>query len=478
MADTPIARQLAGRKPIYTDAAEITAANVCDVLSKALAVHMVNRMDIEYLYDYYKGKTAVRFKTKEVRENINWKINQAIAYQVTEFKNSVCFGEPVQYVSRSDSDAMIGDIDELNDYMVSTEKEVADSNLGKWMHIAGVGYRMALPNPDGGMDDAPFEHYVLDPRFNFVVRSSDFRHRPLMSVTIVPQESGPDLHCVYTQDAYYEIEDVSTIRKTAANPLRMIPVVEYPLNPAMLGAYEPALPLIDAINALESNRMDDVEQFVNSFLAVIGASMEDDQYRKLAEWKMLFLPEGTDAKYLSAALRQGDVQTLKDDLYQAVITVCGMPSQSGESVSTSDTGKAAVYRGGWNQATARAKDTQTEFQRSERQFLRVVLRIMRDTVGTALRVPDIDIKFTVRFVEDLSTKVQALQGLLNAGIHPETAISTCGIWNDPTDVYVKSKDYLKQWEIDADESTENVRESGQDEPDSGEADESDVRATS
>lgn len=476
MADTPMVRQLSGRTPIYTDAVEITATNVCDVLSRALAVHMDNRADIEYLYNYYKGLTPVRYKEKEVRENINWKINQAIAYQVTEFKNSVCFGEPVQYVCRGD--AGIQDIDDLNDYMVATEKEVADSNLGKWMHIAGVGYRMALPNAAPSEDDAPFEHYVLDPRLNFVVKGSDFRHRPLMSVTIVPQGVGPDLHCVYTADAYFEIEGVSNVRKVEANPLGMIPVVEYPLNPAMLGAYEPALPLLDAINALESNRLDDVEQFVNSFLVLMSAGMEEEQYKKLADWKMLCLPEGADAKYLSAALQQADIQTLKDDLYQAVITVLGMPSQSGESTSTSDTGKAAVYRGGWNQATARAKDTQTEFQRSERQFLRVVLRIMRDTVGTSLRVPDIDIKFTVRFVEDLATKVQSLQGLLNAGVHPEIAIATCSIWNDPTDVYLKSKEYLKQWEIDADESTENVREGGSDEPDAGEADESVVRPAS
>lgn len=480
MADTPIARLLSGRKPIYTDVQVVTADNVCDVLNKALAVHDPNRGDIQYLYDYYRGKTPIRFKEKEVRPSVNHRLNENRAYQIVEFKNATCFGEPVQYISRGEASGLLEQIDDLNDYMVATEKEAADRDLGEWMHIAGVGYRMTLPNkgfqpddPDGG---APFAHYTLDPRLNFIVRSSGFDHRPLMSVTVVPQESGrPDLHCVYTPDAYYEIEGTSSVARTEPNPLGMIPVVEYPLNPARIGAFEIALPLLDAINELESNRMDDVQQFVNSFLALLGGGMDDDTYKKLEEYKMLCLPEGVDAKYLSVALQQGDMQTLKDNLYQSVLTVCGMPSQAAETSSTSDTGIAVMYRGGWSQAEARAKSTEVEFKRSEKLFLRLILRIMRDTAGTDLKVQDIEIKFTRRFVDDIGTKVTALQGLLNAGISPEVAIYTCGLWNDPTDVYMKSKKYLAQWELNEDEDTADVREGGRDEPLAGEAGEEDVR---
>lgn len=468
MADKQVARQLSGRRPIYTEEREITPANVCAVLSKALAVHTMNRADIKYLWDYFRNLTPIRFKEKEVRESINHRVAQPLAYQITEFKNSVCFGEPVRYISRGDGDELLDRIDELNDYMIATRKEAADRDLGHWIHIAGIGYRMALPSKTWPNDVAPFRHYVLDPQLNFIVRRADYTQEPVMSVTIIPRESGSDLHCIYTPNAYYEIEGESNIVKQEPNPLGMIPVVAYPLNQAMLGCFENVTTLIDAINELESNRLDDVQQYVNSFLALLGGSMDADTYKNLDEYKMLCLPEGVDAKYLSVALGQGDMQTLKDNLYQAVLTSCGMPSQSTESTSTSDTGAAVLYRGGWSQAQSRAADTEIEFKRSEMDFLALVLRIM----DSPLKVHEVDVKFTRRFVEDLPTKVTSLQGLLNAGVHPEVAIATSGIWNDPTDVYIRSKEYLAQWDVTDDE---DVRESGQNDPNADAADEEAVR---
>ena len=474
MATEITTRQLFGRTQIYTDVEVITPANVCEVLSKAAAKHTKNEGEIRYLYDYYRGQTPVLSKKKLVRPEINHKISENRAFQITEFKNSACFGEPVRYISTGEEPEKLEAIDELNGYMVENHKEASDRDIGKWMHIAGVGYRMTLPNrrfrkddPDSG---APFKCYTLDPRTNFIVRHSGIGNEPVMSVTIVRHDSGPDLHCIYTPEWYFEIEGLSDIKTAQANPLGMIPLVEYPLNVARLGAFEIALPLLDAINELESNRLDDVQSYVNSFLALVGASMDEEAYEKRNEYMMLCLPQDADAKYLSVAMQQGDLQTLKDDLYQAVITVCGMPSQSTESTSTSDTGAATLYRGGWSQANARAQDTETEFKRSEFETLRVVLRILRDTVGTPLKASEIEPKFTRRFVDDMLTKTNALSQMLNSGIAPEVAIYTCGLWNDPTDVYMKSKKYLKQWEIDdvsesrpdnetaGDEDTEDVRE--------------------
>ena len=94
---------------------------------------------------------------------------------------------------------------------------------------------------------------------------------------------------------------------------------------------------------------------------------------------------------------------------------------------------------------------ENEFKRCEKQFLKLVLRIMRDTVGTPLQVKDIDIKFPQRYVDNILTKTQALQALLTSGIAPIVAIATCGLWNDPTDVYLQSKEYLSQWDVTEDE---------------------------
>ena len=52
-------RQLFGRTVIYTDEKEITKDNLISVLTKAITVHDCNSKDIDYLYNYYKGKTPI-----------------------------------------------------------------------------------------------------------------------------------------------------------------------------------------------------------------------------------------------------------------------------------------------------------------------------------------------------------------------------------------------------------------------------------
>ena len=442
--------QMFGRAVIYTDVSSVTAENVCDVLSKALTVHAQNRSQIDYLYDYYKGKTPILNKVKEVRPTINHQICENRANEIVNFKTGYCFGEPIQYIQRGENESLVKAIDALNDFMFSLNKSNADRRLADWMHIAGTAYRMALPYKGNDEDEPPFEFYVLDPRDTFVVYSSGIGNRPMMCVKYVLKENKLPVYSIYTDGMYYEIEE-GNITKAQAHTLGMLPIIEYPANDARLGAFEIVLPLLDALNEVQSNRLDDIVQYVNSFLALLGGAIDEQQLKNLDEYKMLCLPQGVDAKYLSAAMKQGDIQTLADAIRHSVLSICGVPSQSGESASTSDTGSAVILRGGWEQAEARAKSTEQEFKCSEKKFLKLILRILRDTAGTPLKLHDIEIKFTRRYVDNITTKAQALQQLLTSGIAPKVAIATCGLWNDPTDIYLQSKEFLKQWDVTDDE---------------------------
>jgi SPP1 family phage portal protein len=452
-----------GRQKIYSDAREITAANVVDEVNKAYAVHCANRTDIERLWDYYRGKTRVLNKSKEIREEINHKINTNVAYEVTAFHKGYVFGEPIQYVRRENAaatgadDELAADINALNGYMADANKTACDNALAEWMYVAGLGYRLTLPNRlwESNGDEPPFMIKALDPAKTFIVYSSDVDERPLMAVYCVKREQGK-VFSVYTPDWYYEIEEFGSMI-SKPNALGMIPITEYPAENARLGVYEIVVPLIDAIDELQSNRMDDIVQFVNSFLAVIGAQLDQDTYDKLNEWKTLCLPEGTDAKYLSATLSQTDVQTLKDDLYQSILTICGVPNRN-DSSSGGDNGVAVIYRDGYAMAESRAKATEGIFKSSEREFLKIVLRILRDTTGTKLRLADITPHFTRRNYDNLASKSQVLIAMLNnPKIHPEVAYASCGMFSDPESAYLQGMAYyeeqMKKWEpIEVDET--------------------------
>ena len=448
-------RQLFGRTVIYTDEREINAENLISVLTKAISVHESNRSDIQYLYDYYRGKTPILGKTKEVRENINHKICVNRAKEIVDFKLGYCFGEPIQYIRRGEEENLTDDIAKLNDYMYLADKATADKELAEWMLIAGVGYRMAMP-------DDTLSIYTLDPRDTFVIRYSGLGHPVVAAVTFIEKENLGRIYSVYTDNMYFETDLLNVSSKS--HILGGNPITEYLADNTMLGAFEIVLPLLDAINEIESNRLDDIVQFVNSFLAIMGGELDEETVQHINEWKIIALPEGEDAKYLSASMKQSDVQTLVDDLYQTILTICGLPNRNGGS-STSDTGAAVSLRDGWQTASAHANSIESMFKRSEKQFLRIALNILNTKVGLKLKVEHIEAKFARRHTDNILTKVQAMVQLLDAGIAPEIAIATAGIWNDPTDVAIQSKKYLAKWEIeDVSENRPNFEDSENEPP--------------
>ena len=442
-----------GRLIIYSDAKEITAENVVDEVNKAYAVHCRNQADIRLLWEYYRGRTKILEKTKEIREKINHKINENRAYEVVKFHKGYVFGEPIQYIRRENAateqadDTIASDINALNGYMADANKASCDNDLAEWMYVAGTGYRLTLPNKSwsAGGDESPVMVKALDPSRTFVVRSTAVEERVLMAVCVVERENNEKVFSVYTDKWYFEFSEYGAVI-TKPNTLKMIPIVEYPAENARLGVFETVMPLLDALDELQSNRLDDIVQTVNSFLAVLGAELDDDTYKKLEELKTLCLPEGTDAKYLSASLSQADVQTLKNDLYQSILTICGVPNRNGGS-SASDTGSAVILRDGWEAAEARAKATEEMFKCSEREFLKIVLRILRDTVGTSLRLTDIKPHFTRRNYDNIASKSQVLISMLsNPWIHPEVAYASCGMFPDPESAYLQGKAWNEERE--------------------------------
>ena len=120
-------RFMSGRRIIKTDALEITKDNVIDVLKKSLSVHELNRSEIEYLWNYYKGDQPIRYRVKTVRPEICNKIVENRANEIVSFKVGYLCGEPIQYVSRNGSETTVAAIDKLNEMMFAEDKATTSS---------------------------------------------------------------------------------------------------------------------------------------------------------------------------------------------------------------------------------------------------------------------------------------------------------------------------------------------------------------
>lgn len=449
---------LHGRRMIQTDATEVTIDNVVTILRKALPYHWKNRSEIQYLWAYYKGKQPVLNRKKEVRPEITNRIVENRANEIVSFKSGYLMGEPLQYVSRGNGEDIADAINQLNEFVFAEEKSSKDKELADWFHICGTSFRMVLPDEAGEEDDSPIEIYTLDPRNTFVVYNNGLGNKPILGVKYVVDENGIVHYSCYSKYEYFEIVE-STVVNSQPHILGDIPIIEYPLNLARIGAFELVIPLLDAINLTDSNRLDGVEQFIQALMLFHNVDISSDDYQKLREegaikFKDIDPQLKAEISYLISSLNQGETQTLVDHMYQTVLTICGMPNRNGGS-STSDTGSAVIMRDGWSAAEARAKDSELMFKKSERRFLRLVLNICHTLVGMDLKVSNIEIRFTRRNYENILQKAQVLDLMLkNNKIHPRLAFEHCGLFVDSDLAYTLSTEYAEEQERKAQEQLE------------------------
>lgn len=453
-----MAMVLHGRRMIKTDETEVTQNNVVTILRKALPTHWKNRSEIQYLWAYYRGKQPILNRTKDVRPEINNTIVENRANEIVSFKSGYLMGEPLQYVSRGNGANITDAINQLNEYVFAEEKPAKDKELADWFHICGTSFRIVLPDDKGCEDDSPFEVYTLDPRNTFVVYNNGLGEKPILGVKYVADENGVITYSCYSKTEYFEIVD-SKITVHKSHILGDIPIIEYPLNLARIGAFELVIPLLDAINLTDSNRADGVEQFIQALMLFHNVDISSEDFRRLREegaikFRDIDPQSKAQISYLNSSLNQGETQVLVDHLYQTVLNICGMPNRNG-GLSTSDTGAAVIMRDGWSAAEARAKDSELMFKKSERLFLKLVLNICHTLTGMDLKVHNVEIRFTRRNYENILQKAQVLDVMLkNTKIHPRLAFEHCGLFIDSDLAYTLSEEYAEEQEKKAQEFIE------------------------
>lgn len=474
---------LKGRREIFTDVAEITQENISDVLQEAFSVHNVNATEIEYLQNYERGVQPILQRVKEVRPEINNKIVENHAAEITAFKVGYVFGSPITFVQRAsdDSASNAGDVDDkriaiLNEMMFEEGKASQDQQLGKDLAVTGVGYRIVLPKK-AVYGVSAFDMLRLNPQYAFVIKYNDIYKKPAAGVSYVVKSDGTIRAGVYTEKQYFELEGntIGSFKVLKVLPnLIGIPIIEYKNDHERMGCFERVLPLLDALNVATSDRVNGVAQFIQAILWMNNCEIDTAQMDELKD-KLGLLTKSepgnpASVQYLTAALDQAQTQTLLDDMYDKVLQIAGVPGR--EQSTGGNTGQAIMLSNGWQIAETHARSMEQTFTDSERQMLSVVLKILKMSAKgdvSSLKLSDIDIKFSRNRTDSLLVKTQGLSNMLQAGVHPLIAITHCGLFSDPQGVYNDSKPYLGKWlyeaedgDVDEEPVSEGGRSGGED----------------
>ena len=452
--DKPIVRVLHGREKIAIGYEEINDTNIVDTLVQTFPIFQRNALDIEYLFNYYKGKQPILQKSKKVRPEINNIIVENHANSIVQFKVGYLLEKPIQYVARKDSTdnkSMYA----LNDYLEIIGKEGKDRQISHDQAVCGTAFRLALPNRKYELesDESPFRVTTVYPANAYVVYSTLVEKEPLLGVIAYKKRIDNQDHIIlqaYSNEYYWEYDTTTnSLIDKKAHAYGYIPLIEYPYSDERVGAFEVVIPLLDAINKVQSNRLDGVEQFIQALLVFKNTDINKEELKELLELGAIKITDTgelkADVDYLTQELNQEQTQVLKNDLLDVVYHIVGMPNRT--KSGGGDTGTAVIYRNGWEEADSKIQDVELMFKESEKQFLKVILYYTRTlTYGNnKLKLSDIEIKFTRRNFENTYQKTQILDMMLKNGkIAPRLAFVTCGLFQDPESAYAESEEYVNK----------------------------------
>ena len=476
-----------GRAKIYTSVDVITQDNILAVLNDALAYHCQNIYEEDYLYWYRRGKQPILEREKEIRPEINNKIVENIADEIVSFKNGYFLTKPAFYVSRKGEADSYNKINELNNYLVMSNKPVADNEVVDWFHTVGVAPIYIEANNDV---ENPCSVYSIDPRQAFVIYSRRPGNKPMLGVNMVltgiKDKEGHEIvvfDC-FSETEIFHVHGNLTSRGTNDNPLApssmalgidsietnfygVIPIIEYEYNRNRMSAFENVIDLCDAINQVQSDRENGVEQFIQSLMILKNCTLGEDEdgneitaqdirQRGMIELKSSSIDAPADVVILSDQLDQSQTQVYIDDMLHRICDIAGIPFTSNAGTSDSSNNGAVYLRNGWSNADTCARNTEDLFRQSNKLFDKAFLRILSVIANFEIKASDIDIQFTRNEMENLLVKTQGALNLKQLGFAPELVLAKSGISNDPSGDYAKSKELMDlAFSLNKPQKTEN-----------------------
>ena len=464
---SPIYNTKLGRQIIYTPVQFVTRDNLIDVLTSAEGVHRQNVADIKYLLRYEKGDQPLN-RVKKVRPEIDICDVDNIANQVTEFKLGYDWGYPISLIQRgqkaeSNSDA----IAMLNDYYELAGNRGKQQELARYVEITGIGYTYVDINDSYEPGDSPFTLDVLNPEFTFVVRSTYYTdNRVVLAVTFSDtDEKGNKQYNCFTPDSRFVVKG-NKIDSEWLNPLGVIPIIEWIRAYDRMGCFERQIPEMDALNLLNSDFLNDVDQNTQAIWHANDVEFQTEEVTledgttitktkrpENGQWLQTFSnPNGKPSiTPLTVNYNYSGVLSNIITKRQTILSKCDVPQRADTSGGSS--GVAMSDASGWSAAEASASKKENIQDLCKCAELRVVFRAIQrqskipsDDPIKKLTLADIKPYIKRQKSYEMTVKTNAFATMVAHGINGLDAMQSINFFDDPSQVWERSKKTIEQYQ--------------------------------
>lgn len=316
-------------------------------ISKLIQRHTFECQNYVKCRSYYNGDQAMLNHTPTSNGVSNNKIVVNHARYIVKITKGFIVGEPVGYIASEGFD--ITKI--LENY---NEQDIADvdSEIVGDMCITGKALEMVYTDENSEPRSAK-----LAPETAFVVRDDTVNHDITHGILYYPNvDIDGNVKSVtvkvcdrfnwYTYIAQGASYEGLKLIDTTPHRFGDVPMIEYKNSDNGHGDIEDVMSLIDAYNLLQSERLNDKEDFVNAFLFLRGIDLDSENAQKLKKEKILIAPDIPDAtaQYLQKTFDENQLETLKEAYRKDIHKIAMVPDLSDESFGGNLSGVAIKYK--------------------------------------------------------------------------------------------------------------------------------------
>ena len=252
-------------------------------------------------------------------------------------------------------------LQEINAY---NDEAAANADLGTDAGIFGIARELLWLDEDAEICFTP-----LDPRTVIPIYDNTVENRLLYGIRF--WEDQDILSRVKTEysTVYSRSTEITYKRERAGGWVAQgepkehfwgeVPVNLYSNNKMEIGDFELVISQIDAYDATQSDSVNDVEAFADAYLALIGFELgdEDDegdesgaesenqkQIRTMKDNRVLFIPPGGDAKWLTKEVNDAYLENLKTRMAAEIHKFSKTPALTDQDFAANASGVAIRYK--------------------------------------------------------------------------------------------------------------------------------------
>ena len=343
-----------------------------------------------------------------------------------------------------------------------------------------MGYSYIDINTDYQDGDSYFTYNTLDPRTTFIIKSSYYvDHRPMLAVSYLEDEMGNRYYTCFSKYQRFEISGKLKItngkpekddkgnsivnwfereRSGEANPLEIIPIVEWIRSYDRMGCFERQIPEMDALNIAVSDFFNDVDQNCQAIFHANDIEFPKDeqgeeQHPKTNDWVVTNTTQDGKTPFINPIAIAYDYNGMLNQIAfrtNRIKEKCNLPSRNDNSGGS--TGIAMSDATGWTNAEVDAGMQDLIKESCKMEEVKVALAAIKkspfvpsDSPLLELRYSDTKPNISRQKNYEMTSKINTYATGVSHGLSPKHMIPAINFFPDPQQVITDSEPFIERY---------------------------------